>query len=396
MNWREIRLKQEESLSPLATRSSESLGRLRFEPECKVRSVFERDANRILYSEDFRRLRHKTQVFFNAKNDHVCTRMEHVLYVNSISTTICRTLGLNQDLTSAIALGHDIGHSPFGHSGERKLNECLQKVNPDLSFRHEYHSLRVVDRLSTRISHEKILAKCGLNLTYEVRDGIVSHCGENYDEYILHPDKTKDPAEIYTADHRHMMPYTLEGCVVRLVDKIAYVGRDIEDAIRAKMMDYSEIPSEVRATLGYTNGQIINTLVEDLLDNSYGRNEVRLSDERGQALQELILVNNRKIYRAEMIARYEANTKNMVEGLFEELYRRISEIIGLTGEKTNKDGAFDFSKIQPKDQTDRRLIDYMVEKGYCPGELPEQITADYIAGMTDGYAVSMFEDLYWV
>lgn len=394
--WRDIRLKQEESLSPRATRSSQSRGRLIPEPECRVRSVFERDANRILYSEDFRRLRHKTQVFFNAKNDHVCTRMEHVLYVNSIATTIGRTLGLNQDLISAIALGHDIGHAPFGHSGERKLDECLHNVNETLRFRHEYHSLRVVDRLSTRISHEKINARCGLNLTYEVRDGIVSHCGENYDEYVLKPHPDKDPDAIYTCEHRTAMPATLEGCVVRLVDKIAYVGRDIEDAVRARLMDYDEIPLEVRRTLGATNGQMINTLVEDLLDNSYDRGEIRLSSERGEALREMILVNNRRIYKAPVIKRYEANTNNVVEGLFEAIYRRVKEIMDNAPDARDGSGCIDLSAIPDGDRLDRRLIEYIKEKAYEPGTLPEQITVDYIAGMTDAYALSIFEELYWL
>lgn len=395
-SWRDIRLKQEESLSPLAMRSEKSRGRLIPEPDCRVRSIFERDANRILYSEDFRRLRHKTQVFFNAKNDHVCTRMEHVLYVNSISTTIGRTLGLNQDLISAIALGHDIGHAPFGHSGERRLDACVNRVNPALRFRHEYHSLRVVDRLSTRISHEKILSKCGLNLTYEVRDGIVSHCGENYDEYVLRPDPDKKPEEIYTCEHRTAMPATLEGCVVRLVDKIAYVGRDIEDAIRAKMMDFDAIPAEVRKTLGATNGQMINTLVEDLLDNSWGRNEIRLSDECGQALREMIMVNNEKIYKAPMIKRYEANTNNVVEGLFESVFNRVKVIMERSGGKMTEYGALDLHGLPDGDKLDGRLLKYIEEKAYEPGTLPEQITVDYIAGMTDAYALSTFEELYWL
>ena len=140
MHWREIRLKQEESLAPYAARSAASLGRAVAEPPCEVRSAFERDGNRILYSEDFRRLRHKTQVFFNAKNDHICTRMEHVLYVNSISNTIGRTLNLNQDLLTAIALGHDIGHAPFGHSGERALDNMLNAINPQLHFHRKPQS----------------------------------------------------------------------------------------------------------------------------------------------------------------------------------------------------------------------------------------------------------------
>ena len=154
--WREIREKQEEMLSPYAAKSTQSFGRIIEEAKCPVRTDFERDANRILYSMEFRRLRHKTQVFFNAKNDHICTRMEHVLHVGSIAVTIARTLNLNQDLTYAIALGHDLGHAPFGHSGEKVIDRCLKKINPSYFFKHELHSLRVVDRLATRVKRENL------------------------------------------------------------------------------------------------------------------------------------------------------------------------------------------------------------------------------------------------
>lgn len=397
MVWREIRLRQEEALSPRAARSARSLGRRIPEPECAVRSVYERDGNRVLYSEDFRRLRHKTQVFFNAKNDHICTRMEHVLYVNAISNTIGRTLGLNQDLITAIALGHDIGHAPFGHSGERVLNRCLQAKNPQCSFRHEDHSLRVVDRLATRISHEKICEQCGLNLTYEVRDGIVSHCGENYREYVLHADRSKRPEDIYTYDHRRGMPYTLEACVVRLVDKIAYVGRDIEDAIRARLMDYSDIAPEVRHELGDTNGKVIDTLVVDLIENSYDSDYIRLSDARGQALREMIETNNKYIYRAPMIERYENTVTNAVEGLFEAIYKIVAEILGESRAQGRLPAAvYGENGLQIGGRIRARVLDYIVEKNYPLTELPEQITADYIAGMTDTYALSVFEELYWI
>ena len=377
--WRDIRIEQEQLLSPLAAHSVESLGRRLPEEPCKVRSDYERDADRILYSEDFRRLRHKTQVFFNAKNDHICTRMEHVLYVRAISTTIGRTLGLNQDLINAIALGHDIGHAPFGHTGERVLNNCIQKVNPELSYRQEYHSLRVEDRLSTRISREKIHEKCGLNLTYEVRDGIVSHCGENYDEYILYAVKMKDPDKIYETEHRKCMPYTLEACVVRLVDKIAYVGRDIEDAIRAKLIDYKDIDPEIRRELGATNGEMINTLVQDIIENSYNTEYIRLSKAKGEALREMIMINNKLIYQSTLIRRYEINAKNAVEGLFEMLYESARNL-----DRKNK--------TKPME----RLIGFIDEKGYKEDEPPEQIVTDYIAGMTDAYALQSFEDLYWI
>ena len=405
MHWREIRLKQEEQLAPYATKSTDSLGRAIEEKPCEVRLAFERDANRILYSEDFRRLRHKTQVFFNAKNDHICTRMEHVLYVNSISNTIGRTLNLNQDLLAAIALGHDLGHAPFGHSGERALSKMLNEVNPDLSFHHENHSLRVADRLSQRISKEKIDGHCGLNLTYEVRDGIVSHCGENYEEFRLHADKTKKPENIYTTDHRHCMPYTLEGCLVRLVDKIAYVGRDIEDAIRAQLIDYNDISKEVRNVLGSTNGEMINTLVQDLIENSYGKEEICLSEEKGLALRDMIYENNTNIYRSEMIKQYEKNADNTMVGLFKILYSYTKEI--WEEAKAMTPAGTDPTTVPVKalnslmsvnaPAVKNRLINFILDKGYGIGELPaEQIVADYIAGMTDAYALKTFEELYWI
>ncbi|MBR5786577.1 MAG: HD domain-containing protein [Clostridia bacterium] len=377
--WRDIRLEQEKQLSPLAAHSVDTLGRRLPEEPCKIRSDYERDADRILYSEDFRRLRHKTQVFFNAKSDHICTRMEHVLYVRAISVTIGRTLGLNQDLINAIALGHDVGHAPFGHTGERVLDSCIKKINPALSFHHESHSLRVVDRLSERISKEKIFEKNGLNLTYEVRDGIVSHCGENYDEYVLYADKMKDPNLIYETEHRKCMPYTLEACVVRLVDKIAYVGRDIEDAIRAKLIDYKDISPEIRCELGATNGEMINTLVLDLIENSYNTEYIRLSRAKGEALREMILTNNKQIYQSGLLRRYEITAKNAIEGLFEILYENAKNL-----DRKNKS------------KTMQRLISYIDEKGYGEEEQPEQIVTDYIAGMTDAYALQTFEDLYWI
>lgn len=403
MHWSDIRIKQEEKLAPYAARSTETLGRLFPEKPCEVRLDFERDANRILYSEDFRRLRHKTQVFFNAKNDHICTRMEHVLYVNAISNTICRTLNLNQDLTSAIALGHDIGHAPFGHSGERALDKFLQEINPNLRFKHEYHSLRVADRLSKRISQEKIEGKCGLNLTYEVRDGIVSHCGENYSEYILQADKTKTPDKIDSADHRLCMPFTLEACLVRLVDKIAYVGRDIEDAIRARMIAYTDISKEIRDVLGSTNGAMINTLVIDLIENSYGEGCIRLSRERGEALRAMIEENNAFIYQSEMIKQYEKNATNTVEGLFKILYKytkRLWEELsasGSAGQEEISEAALHKLSDFAENTVVRRLIRFIAEKGYGKNEVaPEQIVVDYIAGMTDGYALKTYEELYWI
>lgn len=381
MIWREIREKQEELLSKYASRSANTLGRMFNEEKCNIRTDFERDANRILYSMEFRRLRHKTQVFFNAKNDHICTRMEHVLYVASISSTIARTLNLNQDLAYAIALGHDLGHAPFGHSGERVLNNCVQKVNKEVSFHHELHSLRVVDRLATKISKDRINEKSGLNLTFEVRDGIVSHCGERYDEFKLHRDITKNMDSLKNITGIQKNPFTLEACIVRLVDKIAYVGRDIEDAVRVKLINIDDISKDVRKVLGNTNGEIINTLVVDIVENSYDKDYIALTKEKGEALECLIKENVKLIYKSEKINTYEKTAQNMMEALFFNLLENINDMDKL--EKSNL-------KVYSM------LYKFVKDMQYEEEETREQMVVDFIAGMTDSFAVGCFEEIYWL
>lgn len=381
MEWRQLREQQEVSLSPYAAKSINSYGRVIPEEKCPIRTDFERDGNRILYSMEFRRLRHKTQVFFNAKNDHICTRMEHVLNVGSIAVTIARTLNMNQDLTYAIALGHDLGHAPFGHSGERVLDKCMKKIDPDACFQHELHSLRVVERLATRISKEKINEKCGLNLTFEVKDGIVCHCGETYNEYKLMRDTSKTQKSLLTRPGRDTMPYSLEGCIVRLVDKIAYVGRDIEDAVRVKLMDMQDIPHEIRNVLGNTNGEIINTLVIDLVENSYDKDCIQLSREKGEALESLINENIRLIYKADKITRYEKIAQNTLEGLFDNLLQSLDDI----------------EQLQNSDRKVYRMFyQFILDKDYGLGESNAQKVIDFLAGMTDSFAQSCFEEIYWL
>ena len=381
MQWRQLREEQEDSLSPFAAKSSNSFGRLIREDKCPIRTEYERDANRILHSMEFRRLRHKTQVFFNAKNDHICTRMEHVLNVGSIAVTIARTLKMNQDLTYAIALGHDLGHAPFGHSGERVLNQCMKNINPEWSFQHELHSLRVVERLATRISKEKINEKCGLNLTFEVKDGIVSHCGERYNEYKLIRDTSKTPHNLIGIKKRGALPYSLEACIVRLVDKIAYVGRDIEDAVRVKLMDMQDIDKNIRNELGNTNGEIINTLVIDLVENSYDKDCIQLSKEKGEALEKLINENVRLIYKADKITRYEKIAQTTIEGLFVSLLNSLD----------------DFEKLKNSDNKVYRMFyNYIIDKDYDKNESDAQKAIDFLAGMTDSFAQNCFEEIYWL
>lgn len=370
---REIKELQEQSLSPFASRSQSSRGRQQPEDECSVRTIFERDTGRIIFSMEFRRLRHKTQVFFNPQNDHICTRMEHVIYVHYIANTIGRALGLNLDLIQAMALGHDLGHAPFGHSGERMLDRCLKKYAPERFFKHELHSLRVVDLLS---EHKQ---QHGLNLSFEVRDGIASHCGETYSEYELTPNRAKLSADLAFDAMLHGMPATLEGCVVRIADKIAYIGRDVEDAARAGIMEFEDIPAAIRNTLGATNGQIINTLVTDIIEHSAGQDAIILSPERGQSMEELLRENVARIYRSEKINRYETMVKNVTEGLFDALMSA-----GADAEKLAASGHRTF-----------RAFAAFLAAHPVPADLLVQKVLDYIAGMTDGFATKSFEDIYW-
>ena len=371
---RQLKEHQEKALSPYAMQSVHSRGRRQDEDQCDVRTDYERDTGRIIYSMDFRRLRHKTQVFFNPQNDHICTRMEHVIYVDYLAKTIGRALNLNVDLIEAIALGHDLGHAPFGHSGEKTLSACLQSQQSDAYFQHELHSLRVVDHLATRPRGK------GLNLTYEVRDGIASHCGETYGEFVLRPNRSKNPDNIEQQALTHGFPATLEGCVVRIADKIAYVGRDIEDAVRAGIMEFGDVPAAIQSSLGRTNGEIINTLVTDIITGSYGRDEIVLSLEHGASMEELLRENVERIYQSGKIGRYEKMASNVIEGLFDALFQAISDPDKL---------AVSNHRVY------RAFHQYLSERSYTDQTSDLQKIVDYIAGMSDSYASKCFEEIYW-
>ncbi len=369
-----LREEMEKNLSPFAARSAASRGRQLEESPCSVRTAYERDAGRIIFSLDFRRMRQKTQVFFNPKNDHICTRMEHVITVDYIAHTIGRALNLNLDLIKAIALGHDLGHAPFGHSGEATLDQCFKTHDTRAFFQHEVHSLRIIDLLA---SHHK---RMGLNLTFEVRDGIACHCGETYDEYQLVPKRHKQAGNLAESARLHEMPATLEGCVVRMVDKIAYVGRDIEDAVRAGIMAHSDLPASIQKVLGRTNGEIINTLVKDIIKNSYGKDAIILSPHYGESLHELLQFNFERIYSSAKIKRYELMVSNVIEGLYEALAEAIRDPEKLAA-------------------SDNRVLasfhEYLADRYQDLAQLGPQQVVDYIAGMTDSYATKSFEDLYW-
>lgn len=370
-----LKREKEMGLSSFAAKVSQSRGRLKAEDDNDIRNPYERDVGRIIFSQSFRRLKHKTQVFFNPTNDHICSRLEHVLYVYYISSTIGKALNLNTDLIQAIALGHDIGHAPFGHSGERFLNRCLKAKEPDRFFEHEAHGIRVVDLLESRG------VGSGLNLTFEVRDGILSHCGEIYDEKVLRPYRDKPESEVsyLIPKSKRSAPATLEGCVVRFADKIAYVGRDVEDALRTGIIeDISDFAPEAAAVLGQSNSQVINTLVEDIINCSLSKDEIRMSDTAGDALTQFLNTNVSQIYKAPKVEVYEKTVEIMINGLFDAFYNA----------SLNLESAMDSKK--PAIRKFAKFASEHPEEN-CP---PAVMVTDFIAGMTDQFATECFNELY--
>ena len=321
----QIQARERDTLSPLACQSAQSRGRVRPEEECGIRTPFQRDTDRIVYSKAFRRLKHKTQVFLQPEGDHYRTRMTHTLEVSRIARTMARALFLNEDLTEAIALGHDLGHTPFGHAGERLLNEMMPA-----GFAHYRQSVRVVKRL------EK--GGAGLNLTWEVRNGIACH--------------TKGPPAA-----------TLEGQLVRLADHIAYINHDIEDALRGGIIYPMDIPLEVSNVLGFTHGQRINTLVTDAIQATQGQEEVRQSPQVGEAMLALKDFMFDSVYTNPMAKGEEGKAQDMLRRLFE-YYQRNPDCL-----------PDDFQAIRAEEGIDRAVC-------------------DYIAGMTDPFAVETFKTLF--
>ena len=269
-----------------------------------VRSPYYRDTTAIIHSSPFRRLKHKTQVFFAPSNDHICTRMEHVLHVASIATAICRAMGLNDEMAWAIGMGHDLGHTPFGHIGEHILSDLMVKKGFE-PFEHEINGLRVVDFLSH------------LNLTYAVRDGIVSHCGEHFIRTISPDFKVKDLSSI--TKKAGIRPATWEGCVVRFSDQIAYLGRDFEDASRLGIVSRAEVPVICTKVLGATNGEIINTLVEDIISNSEKEGCIAFSEDVYEAVKVMKDFNYKHIYLSPMLAGYEEYFRRLINLIYDYL-----------------------------------------------------------------------------
>lgn len=312
---------ERQTLSPYACLAADSKGRRRPAEPCPVRTCFQRDIDRIVHSKAFRRLMHKTQVFLNPEGDHYRTRMTHTIEVARIARTMARGLQLNEDLTEAAAFGHDLGHTPFGHAGERVLNEIMPG-----GFEHNVQSLRVVDRLEQDGD--------GLNLTYEVRRGILCHTGP-------------DTAE------------TLEGRLLRLADKIAYINHDIDDAMRGGIIYPMDIPLEISDVLGFTHSARIDTLTNDIISQSAGRGEIRQSPACQQSMGSLREFMFEAVYRNPVAKGEESKAQDMLRRLFE-YYSR------------------DPDRLPPEYQDIREREG--VDRAVC----------DYIAGMTDNYAVEKF------
>ena len=323
-----IREKQEQTemelLSPYATQSIRTKGRKKPEVECEIRTCFQRDRDRIVHCKAFRRLKDKTQVFLSPVGDHYRTRLMHTLEVSQNARTIAKALRLNEDLVEAIALGHDIGHTPFGHAGEFVLNGLCEN-----GFRHNEQSVRIVEKLEKDGK--------GLNLTWEVRDGILNH-------------------------QSRLMPHTLEGKIVRFSDKIAYINHDIDDAIRAMILDEEDIPVELRRTLGFTTRERLDHLIHDIISNSMGRDDIIMSDETAEALRDLRLFMFEHVYRNPVAKGEEVKAKAMLEQMY---YFYMDHI----------------------EQLPAKLLKMLDE-----GEDKGRIVCDYISGMTDKYAITKFKE----
>ena len=318
-----------EILSPYAAKSAESRGRVYEEEQCSYRTDYQRDRDRIVHSKAFRRLIHKTQVFIAPEDDHYRTRLTHTLEVAQISRTVARILQYNEDLTEAIALGHDLGHTPFGHAGESVLN----RIHPG-GFAHNIQSLRTVDKI------EETSRRRGLNLTYEVRDGILNHRGAD-------------------------VPVTLEGQIVKICDRIAYVNHDIDDAIRSGIISMEDLPEEPIRIIGATHSDRINNLIVDLCTYSEGRDSISLSPEFNEALLELRSFMFRNVYGSAAVLKVADMEKVelIITSLYDHFLNYPEEIPGVYKEIEREDGT-------------------------------REAVKDLISGMTDRYAMRMYDKLF--
>lgn len=316
---------EDATLSPQAQKSRETRGRAFPTEESDVRTCYQRDTDRIVHSKAFRRLMHKTQVFLQPEGDHYRTRMTHTLEVSRIARTIARALQLNEDLTEAIALGHDLGHTPFGHAGETALSEMMGKP-----FHHNEQSLRVVDHLERDGQ--------GLNLTYEVRMGILGHTGPH-------------------------IPETLEGQIVRISDRIAYINHDIDDAIRAGILHAEDIPKEISDVLGETHRDRVNTLVTDMITHTAGTGGLGMRPEIRKSMDDLRAFLFERVYKNPVAKGEEHKARNMLQALYSYYMKYPEEL----------------------------PADFIPQLDF---EGMPRVICDYIAGMTDKYAISKYEDIF--
>jgi len=356
-------------LSKLATKSSNGVRRRRERED--YRTTFFRDTDRILHSQAYTRYIDKTQVFSLFENDLITHRGLHVQFVSKIARVIGRTLRLNEDLIEAIALGHDIGHPPFGHEGEQYLSE-LCKENGIYSFHHNVQGVRFLDAIEKRGD--------GLNLTLQVLDGILCHDGEVHTEYLKpHRDKSwdsldKEMEERTKRKEVDLIPMTPEGCVVKFADVFSYVGRDVEDAIAVKLVERKDLPEDCVATLGNTNSKIIETLVTDLIENSLESDRLSLSRDVSEALRKLKQFNYERIYLNPEIKSQSSKIQKMFRFLFETFL-------------------LDIQRENKSSWIFEHFLKNMKSK-YIENNNPVGIVRDYIAGMTDDYLNNAFKKVY--
>lgn len=363
-----------------------------------LRSEFGRDYTRILHSDAFKRLKHKTQVFFSPSNDHICTRIEHVSHVESISNTIASYLGLNTELTKAIAIAHDLGHSPFGHAGEKILNEIsVRDINE--SFWHEKNGVYFVDNIELLEDDKGNLQN--LNLTYAVRDGIISHCGE-IDENAVKPRTEAIDLDNYTKPNEYA-PYTWEGCVIKISDKISYIGRDIEDALSLKILNKSKI-DELKGILGMSkdeplnNTNIINELIVDLCQNSSPEKGLCFSKEKLNVIDKIKKYNYDNIYcnyRMEAANEYFKIVINRIYDTLKKMYdadnlfQKFEEYAvfypGVV--KQFEEWLKKYCDLNRDGKFKNKVIYTLSEKDYCKAII------DFIAGMTDNFAINVYEEI---
>lgn len=356
--------------TPLPEKDLKKRRKMREDEESDFRTSYFRDATAIIHSYPFRRLKHKTQVFFSPKSDHICTRIEHVLHVSSIAAVVCRALDLNSDLAWAIGLGHDLGHAPFGHVGERILSKLSRQ-----RFEHEANSLRVVDHLANRGN--------GLNLTYAVRDGIVNHCGERFEQSIKPDFSIKKKLDALKG--RQTYPATWEGCVMRMADKMAYLGRDLEDAISLQIVKISQLPEEAVRVLGNTNSKIIDVLTGDMIKTSQNTGAIGFSDDVYAAFDQLRHFNYQHIYMNPVLTHWHEQLSRVLGTL----YGYLMELFAKHGEDSE---AYQHEDSTLAEQFGRYLASMLRFYQDIEGSF-EQAPLDYIAGMTDDYAVASVKDM---